>query len=378
MSVRAHPLSPAPLSATTLSLGEGGTPLVRSRWICPQLGLSHLYFKLEQTNPTGSYKDRYAARLVSLLRDGGHAFCLATSSGNAGAAVAAYSAAAGLPCLVCVPAEAPAAKLSQIRAYGGRLLRVRGMLASADALRALLDRLRALADRRGMPLGTSAYAVSPEAMRGIEPLSAELVAGLGAPPNRVFAPVGGGGLLTALWRGFAAPHPPSGPPSEPAGTDGRAPRMHAVQPDTNDTIISAFRAGETRARQISSVTRISGLGVQIDLDATAALHAVASSGGGATAVDEAFIWETQSLLARREGLYVEPAGAVAVAGLWRAAQKGEVSPDDRIVCVLTGHGYKDEAAAQRLAEIGGAGQETVDPGEIDDALLERLAGDACP
>ena len=357
------------MTPTPISLGEGNTPLVPSRWIGPHLGLSSLHFKLEQTNPTGSYKDRFAARLITLLVQGGHPFCLATSSGNSGAAVAAYSAAAGLPCLVCVPAEAPAAKLTQIRAYGAHLLRVRSLLESPAALRALLHRLESLTRRRGMPLGTSAYALSPDAMAGIEPLSAELSAALG--PDRVFAPVGGGGLLTAIHRGFTHPAPTS--TAGLADTPNSHPRIHAVQPDTNDTVAAAFRAGEDRAREVATVTRISGLAVQIDLDATAALHAVRASGGSAHAVDEPLIWEVQSHLARHEGLYVEPAGATAVAGLWRAVQSGEVSPHDRIVCLLTGHGYKDEAAAQRLAARGaGAAEQTVTVDQIDDSLLERL------
>jgi threonine synthase len=360
-----------PSQKVPLSLGEGDTPLVRSRWIGPHLGLSNLYFKLEQTNPTGSYKDRFASRLVSLVVDGGHPFCLATSSGNSGAAVAAFSAAAGLPCLVCVPVEAPAAKLTQIEAYGARLIRVRGMLDSASALRGLLERLSALTRRRGMPLGTSAYALSPAAMRGIEPLSAELTADLGGPPDRVFAPVGGGGLLTAIWRGFGSTHAPTRTPTPASG-----PRLHAVQPDTNDTLVSALRAGDARAREVTTITRISGLGVQMDLDATTALEAVRESGGGGHAVDEEHIWEVQSLLARREGLYVEPAGATSVAGLWRAAEAGEVQSADRIVCLLTGHGFKDDAAARRLAAAGGGGGAVVGPDQIDDALLERLAGRA--
>ena len=351
------------MAPTSISLGEGKTPLVPSRWIGPQLGLSALHFKLEQTNPTGSYKDRFAARLIELLVQGGHAFCLATSSGNSGAAVAAYSAAAGLPCLVCVPAEAPAAKLTQIRAYGARVLRVRGLLESPAALRDLLQLLESLTRRRGMPLGTSAYALSPDAMAGIEPLSGELSDALGAPPDRVFAPVGGGGLLTAVHRGFS-------------GLAGSTPRIHAVQPDTNDTIAAALHAGEERAREITTVTRISGLAVQIDLDATSALRAVRASGGDAHAVDEALIWEVQALLAQREGLYVEPAGATAVAGLWRAARAGQVLRDERIVCLLTGHGYKDEAAAQRMATREAGGDDVVSVGQIDDGLLERLAARA--
>src|SRR5687767_3253297 len=185
-----------------VSLGEGRTPLVRSRWIGPALGLDHLYFKLEQTNPTGSYKDRFASRLVSLLVAGGHSLCLGTSSGNAGAAMAAYSAAAGVDCVLCVPDNAPPAKLTQILAHGARLVRVRGMVESIAALRTVLDRLSLVAAARRMPLGVSAYALSPHAMAGIEPLGRELVTALGVAPDRVFVPVGGGGLLVATWRGL--------------------------------------------------------------------------------------------------------------------------------------------------------------------------------
>jgi threonine synthase len=242
-------------------------------------------------------------------------------------------------------------------------VRVRGLLDSPQALRALFARLGALAERRGMPLGISAYALSPEAMRGIEPLSAELVADLGGAPDRVFVPVGGGGLLSAVWRGFA-------------GSAGS--RLHAVQPDTNDTLVGALRAGEARAREVTTVTRISGLGVQIDLDATSAMEAVRASGGSSHVVDESLVWEMQALLAQREGLYVEPAGAVAVAGLWRAVQAGEVRAADRIVCLLTGHGFKDDEAGRRMSVQGGGRDETVDVLEIHDGLLERLAVAAGP
>jgi threonine synthase len=372
-----------------ISLGAGNTPLVRSGWIGPALGLQHLYFKLEQTNPTGSYKDRFAARLVSLLVAGGHRLCLGTSSGNAGAAMAAFSAAAGIRCVLCVPENAPTAKLTQIQAYGAHLLRVPGMVDSPATLRALFERLREITLRREMPLGVSAYALSPEAMAGIEPLSGEVNAALGAPPDRVFVPVGGGGLLLAIWRGFvpARPRAAATPPEHVEAdverahwrraADGgvvRLPRIHAVQPHENDTVVSALHAGEAVAREVTSVTAISGLGVPLDLDATRALAAVRDSGGDGHLVETEWVLEIQSHLARREGLYVEPAGAVSVAGLWRAAQAGQIRSEEHVVCLLTGHGFKDEAAARQMAEHTCNRSERVLPEQIDGALLDRLEG----
>ncbi len=367
------PASPA------ITLGEGNTPLVPSRWIGPQLGLDHLFFKLEQVNPTGSYKDRFAARLVSLLLAGGHRLCLAMSSGNTGAAVAAYAAAAGIPCVLCVPEEAPPAKLVQIRACGAQVLRVRGMIATPQTLRNVLERLSALAARRALPLGVSAYACSPQAMVGIEPLSAEIVRDLGRAPDRVFCPVGGGGLLTATWRGFLRLDELARGQRSPLPA---RPRIHAVQPARNDTVVSALHAGEPRAREVTTattVTRISGLGVPLDLDATAALQAVRASGGDGHLVDDEFVWEIQALLAQREGLYVEPAGAASVAGLWVATRSGTIGRTEYVVCLLTGHGFKDAAAARRLAARAAAATgrprrqaPTVEAGDLDDALLDRL------
>ncbi len=373
-----------------ISLGEGNTPLVRSRWIGQSLGLKELYFKLEQTNPTGSYKDRFAAQLVSLLVAGGHELCLGTSSGNAGAAMAAYSAAAGITCVLCVPENAPAAKLTQIQAYGARLLRVRGMVDSAVTLRALFERLQDIARRSGMPLGVSAFALSPEAMAGIEPLGEELVAQLGAPPGHVFVPVGSGGCLIATWNGLrsagrssghSAGHNTERPAERTEGAPGDrvVSKVYAVQADGNDTLVSAFRAGETQAREVTAQVppaRISGLGVPIDLDATRALQAVRESGGGAYVVEDERVWETQTQLAQREGLYVEPAGAVSVAGLCHAVQDGRIAPHERVVCLLTGHGFKDGDAARRMADrrgTSGGDDLTISPEELDEALLKRLS-----
>ena len=255
------PTDPTP-TPTTLTLGEGHTPLIRSRWLGPRLGVRDLRFKLEHLNPSGSYKDRFAARFVGNHLAAGYPFVLATSSGNTGAALATYAAAAGLPCIVCVPVEAPEAKLAQIRAHGAVVVRVRGMLDTPDAVRALIDRLSEVCATMGMPLGTSAYEIAPEAMAGIEPLGAEIVAE-GA-PDRIFAPVGGGGLVVATWRG-----------ARDASATRMPPRIHAVQPAGNDTVVTAFRAGHDRARTLGpgeAGTNVSGLAVRLSGSPRATTH----------------------------------------------------------------------------------------------------------
>jgi threonine synthase len=229
-----------------------------------------------------------------------------------------------------------------------------------------------------MPLGVSAYALSPDAMAGIEPLGQELVVALSTAPERVFVPVGGGGLLVATWRGLHAIAGGDGatraavPNGTEGATTGARTRLHAVQVEGNDTLVSALHAGETRAREVATPATISGLVVPLDLDATAALHAVRASGGDGHVVEDEHVWQAQAELARHEGLYVEPAGAVSVAGLRQAVEQSQVRPDERVVCLLTGHGYKDAAAAGRMAGRDGSCDVVVSPEEIDATLLDRV------
>ena len=105
-----------------ISIGEGQTPLVRSKFIGPSLGLKNLFFKLENLNPTGSYKDRFAALFVSMMAEKKASHCVATSSGNTGAALAAYCAAAGIKCYLAVVDGAPLPKLQQMQIFGGEII----------------------------------------------------------------------------------------------------------------------------------------------------------------------------------------------------------------------------------------------------------------
>jgi threonine synthase len=334
------------VDAPLVTLGEGWTPLIQSRWIGPRLGIPNLWFKLEQTNPTGSYKDRFAAAQVSLLCAKGDAVCLATSSGNTGSALAAYCARTNIRCVVFLTEETPRGKLQQMLAHGAALFRVRGFGTSAERSAEALASLRQVSESQRIPLIVSAYAYCPEGMEGVKTIAYEIAAQLASPPGDVFVPIGGGGLCTAIARGFA---------DLARVGDHRLPipRLHAVQPTSNDTIVTPWREGRTQARPVETQTRISGLAVPNDIDATRALAAIQASRGSGVLVDDELVWEVQRDLARHEGLYVEPAGAVSVAGLWRAAedrtfQRG--GTDAAIVCIITGHGFKDPAAIERLTE----------------------------
>jgi threonine synthase len=333
-----------------LSLGEGGTPLIRSRRIGPAVGLEDLWLKLESCNPTGSYKDRFAAAAVSWMRARGDRVCLATSSGNTGAALAAACAAAGLRCRIAIVETAPAGKLRQMLAYGAELARVRGFGIDGETTRNVFSRLKHARHREGRSLEVSAYALSPLGMGGVETLAWELLEEGGPGWDAVFLPAGGGGLCLATAKGFEAA--------------GARVAVHCVQPEGNDTIAGALRAGDAWGRKLTaSTTSVSGLQVPDLLDATPALLACRASGGTGHLVSDEAVYEAQRRLAREEGVFCEPAGAVALAGLLAAREAGEISPGARCVCVVTGSGFKDETSLERMADGEGGG--LVEPEALD-------------
>lgn len=332
-------LDPVPESAR-ITLGEGNTPLVRSRRIGATVGLRNLYLKLDFAMPTGSYKDRFAAAAVSHMRAAGQTRCVATSSGNTGSALAAYCAAAGIECLIAIVEAAPEGKLQQMLAYGARLYRVRGFGIDPDVSDRVMETTRRLGQQPGSSMQISAYAYSPPGMSGVKTVAYELAEQL-RPLGHVFLPAGGGGLAAAVARGFDdCVH---------AGTIPRTPALELVQPEGNDTIVTPIRDG-TPARAITCTSRVSGLQVPTVIDAPLAIEAVRASGGSGHTVTDEEVWEAQARLAREEGVFCEPAAATALAGALKAARLGRLDPDAPVVCLVTGSGFKDPPSVARMLE----------------------------
>ena len=316
-----------------VTLGEGNTPLVRSRRLGQSAGAERLYFKLESGNPTGSYKDRFAAAAVSDMLAKGQGRCIATSSGNTGSALAAYCAAAGIACEVAVVETAPAEKLKQMMAYGARIYKVRGFGTDPRITADTFARIRERGGRDRSALQISAYACSPIGMRGVQTISYELAEQAEGAIDHVFVPAGGGGLTLAVARGFD-------------GTRGL--RIECVQPEGNATIAGPLREGSERAREVACTTKISGLQVPSVLDGHDVIAACRASGGTGHLVRDDDVWNVQARLAREEGIFCEPAGAVSVAGALKAIRAGEVARDALVCCVVTGTGFKDVPSIDRM------------------------------
>lgn len=329
-------------------MGEGNTPLVRSTSIA---GRAPLFFKMEQLNPTGSFKDRFAAVESEVMKQHGIQAFIATSSGNTGAALSAYAARLGLRCLLFVNEVTPASKLNQMLVYGAEVYQVRGFGVTRESSAAIFERLQELAAEGSTRLVISAYKYSPLGMDGLKAIASEIVQQFGGVPDHVFVPVGGGGLLSGIWGGFRD--------LKDRGSIDRLPKIVAVQPELNDTVVTSINSRSGAAREVSTTTAISGLAVQVDIDASRAVSSVDQSGGYGVLVSDEFVIETQALLARHEGIFVEPAGAVSTAGYIRAIETGRLGRDDSAVCILTGHGLKSaqsgDSLSMRPAEVIGIG-----------------------
>ncbi|WP_343702044.1 PLP-dependent lyase/thiolase [Chitinophaga sp.] len=319
---------PAVAEQHRVLLGEGHTPLVRSVAIGPRLGIPHLYFKLENLNPTGSYKDRFAAVLVSELKAAGQKVCIATSSGNTGAALAAYCAAAGIRCFLVVVDGAPAPKIKQMQLYGAEICMVKGFGKDPAVTTGVFNMLEHLCRAQRLPLPISAYRYCPSGMQGVQTIAYELLEAMERNVQHIFVPAGGGGLTLAVAKGLAQ--------------YGAAVRVNCVQPEGNDTIATPLRNGAGAARAAaSSATGISGLQVPSVIDGNEVILSCRASNGNGYTVNDRRVFAWQQALAQTEGIFAEPAGAVALAGLEDAVQRNEVGPHEKVVCLVTGSGFKD-------------------------------------
>jgi len=300
-----------------VSLGEPTTPLVAGRW-----AHRDVIFKLEGAQPTGSFKDRGAAVLVSWLAENGVEHVADDSSGNAGAALAAYCARAGITCDLYVPADTPPAKLAQMEAYGARLVRVPGpRSASTEAVRAASDSIYASHSR------------SPLYTAGTQTFAWELWEQLGRRvPDALVAPVGGGSLLLGALRGFLA--------LRAAGLVERLPRIMGIQTSACAPLALAVAADSPDPLPVEPAPSDAG-GILVARPARGRelLAAVAATSGTVVAVPESDVLATCGALARK-GFFVEPTSAVAVAGLDLLVREGLLGTGETVVVALTGHGLK--------------------------------------
>ena len=314
-----------------VTLGEGATPLVGSVRLGRELGVEIL-FKLEGGNPTGSFKDRGASVLVSVLRGFGVRRVADDSSGNAAAALAAYAVRTGMEATLYVPAHASPKKLAQIEAYGAGLVRVPGPRSAATA--ALVDAAT------GGGFVYASHNESPYFIQGLKTIAYEIYEDLGYEvPDHVVVPLGGGGLFLGICLGFRE--------LLELGWIESMPRIHAVQAEACAPVARAWELGETAPVRVDPVPTVAeGVCIADPPRGREILRALRDCDGAAVAVGEGEIEAARGELAAREGIYVEPTSALVLPGLERLVRKGIVGRSETVVLLLTGSGLKDEPGSR--------------------------------
>ena len=330
---------PACSPHNVVTLGEGDTPLLDlSATFAREAGVASVVAKAEDRNPTGSFKARIASVAYTLVRERGLLGTVGTSSGNGGAAAAAYAAAAGSRAVLFTLSDTVPVKMREITAVGGIVNRVEGVGHDARSTRAVADLLARVCQGHGFLPMLTAFHYSPEAMQGVKTIAYELAEQ--APDLTVlYVPVGGGGLLTGLHRGYAE-----------LAAEGVAnlPRLVGVQPAGGAALVRAMD-GHLEGLDTPLTTSISGLQMAALYDTDGAVEAVRASGGHVTTVTDQEVWNAQADLASRRGVLVEPAGATALAGLLADARLGRLAAGERAAVIFTGAGYKDAKALERLS-----------------------------
>jgi threonine synthase len=311
-----------------ISLGEGWTPLVEAPWRG-----AVVQWKCEFVSVSGSFKDRGVAVMINHLLAKGVTRVAEDSSGNGGAAVATYAAAAKLACRIYVPAHTSPAKITQIAATGAEVIRIPGPRQGvADA---------AMADASGYFYASHNW--DPAFLDGIKTVGYEIweQSDFGV-PDVIIAPIGGGSNLLGCFRAFVE--------LRSAGEVNRLPRLYGAQSESCAPLARAFETGAETYLEVETHPSIAeGIAVSRPVRARGLLAAIRESGGAIFAVSEASIAAAHDRLAR-SGLYVEPTSATAAALLDQLSEDGTIRTGEKVVVILTGSGLKAGDLVARMME----------------------------
>ncbi|HYG95144.1 MAG TPA: threonine synthase [Nocardioides sp.] len=328
-----------PSGTTAVTLREGGTPLVHSAWLSGLTG-ADVHLKVEGDNPTGSFKDRGMTAAISVAKHEGAAAVVCASTGNTSASMAAYAAKADLTPVVLVPeGKIAAGKMAQAILHGAQVIMVRG---NFDVC---LKLARELAWSYPVALVNS---VNPVRLEGQKTAAFEIVDFLGDAPHYHLLPVGNAGNISAYWLGYQQYADLGRATRKPVlrgfQAEGAAPLVTGEPFPDPDTRATAIRIGNPASWKLAEAARD-------------------ESGGRFAAVGDTQILDAQRELARRDGVFVEPASAAGVAGLLQELAAGESYAGSTVVITVTGHGLKDTATAlEGFAENGGTVvDDVVDP-----------------
>lgn len=339
-------------------LTVGGTPMYDVSMLASDLGISKVWVKDEGREPTASLKDRASAMAVVNAGERGAHVITTASTGNAAAALAGISASVGFENVIFVPASAPQAKIAQLLAYGSKVVLVNGTYGEA------FDLCMAAADEYGWYNRNTGY--NPFMTEGKKTAGLEIFEQLDwNVPDAIFVSVGDGSIIGGIHKAVKD--------LSVLGWIDRAPRIYGIQAAGSDYLVQAFESGEDVITKppISAVTVADSISADLPRDRVKAMAAVVDTGGAYLRVTDDAILAAVPVLARGSGVFAEPAGAAAYAGLVAAVDLGLVGPSESAVVLATGSGLKDVASAMKAVTAAGVEPVRVDPNL--EALKKELA-----
>lgn len=316
-----------------VSLGEGGTPLIHLERLGRRLGFSRLYAKDESQNPTWSYKDRLCAVAVTHAVESGAQVVTVASSGNHGAATAAYAARAGLPCVIFTLDSAPDTMKILMQAYGAAVVACPTPESRWRLMRQGIERLGWYPTGGYVmpPIGSNPYGVE-----GYKTLAYEVAEALGwIAPDLIVVPSAYSDGLFGIWKGMTE--------LKALGLVEGLPRMVAAEPF--GPLANALRKGLESPEPVEGATSVA-FSIATRYGTYQGLTALRDSAGVAVQVSDATILEAQRVLAREEGIFVEPASAAALSASIQLRMEGAIEPDQTVVVVLTSGGLKDPGVSR--------------------------------
>ncbi len=300
--------------------------------------------KNETLNPTGSFKDRGICVSLAAARESGAWGVMTVSSGNAAASLVTYAASVGMDCLVLVDSGAPLEKIAQIRFMGGRCILVDGLFERGPEV--LLDFIRGLCDGLDFCCAFSFAPINPYSQEGTKTIAYECAS---LAPDVVVCPVAGGDNLGGQWKGYCEMHE--------AGLLPKRPRMVGVQVEGAAPLVQSFAGGKATVETLEKAE--SGLtSLRTTFSGGHALSAIYESEGYALEVTETMCRVERERLAREEGVWVEGASASVIAAIPLLLSKGIITSNDRVLCTMTGSGYKEPLGMPDSRDLLHAGMDS--------------------
>lgn len=345
---RYKPLLPVERDSKVPPLAVGWTPLYRTQRLAAELGLKQVWVKDDGRLPTASFKDRASAIAVLKAQEQQAEMIAVASTGNAAAALSGLCASIGQPNIIFVPESAPPAKIAQLLVFGSQVILVKGSY--DDAFELCLQ----AAQKYGWYNRNTGY--NPYMTEGKKTVSYEICEQLGwLAPDAIFVSVGDGCIIGGVHKGLKD--------LLELGWINRMPRLIGVQASGSAYLYEAWQNGEDVLTKpaVNANTIADSISAGLPRDRLKAMRAVQESQGAFIAVSDDEILRAIPTLARQSGIFAEPAGAAAYAGLVKAVEQGLVSTNERIVVINTGSGLKDVAGAMKAVERVGTQAQYVEP-----------------